>query len=73
MMMFLGILLLLFGALMPGLLFPHENQILAGFVGAPFVLLGIVLMLIASFPTQRLGDKRPDGRKEDPPGPDGPR
>lgn len=68
MIMFLGILLLLFGALAPPLLFPHENQILVGFIGAPFVLFGLVLMLIASFPTRRLEDK-PPGRKDDPPGP----
>lgn len=68
MIMFLGILLLLFGALAPPLLFPHENQILVGFIGAPFVLFGLVLMLIASFPARRLEDK-PPGRKDDPPGP----
>lgn len=70
MMMFLGILLLLFGALVPPLLFPHENQILVGFVGAPFVLFGIILMLIGSFPTRRLEDESRDRKKDDPPGPD---
>lgn len=69
MIMILGIVLLLFGALVPPLLFPGQNEILVGFVGAPFVLFGIILMLIASFPTQRLEDKRPD-RKDGPPGPD---
>ncbi|HSD12292.1 MAG TPA: hypothetical protein VLC10_01925 [Patescibacteria group bacterium] len=68
MAMFFGIVLLLFGALVPPLLFPHENQILVGFVGAPFVLFGIILMLIGSFPTRRLDDERRDG-KDDPPGP----
>ncbi len=70
MIMFLGILLLLFGALVPPLLFPGQNEILVGFVGAPFVLFGIILMLIGSFPTRRLEDKRPDD-KDGPSGPGG--
>ncbi|MEY4745316.1 MAG: hypothetical protein RL272_1261 [Candidatus Parcubacteria bacterium] len=69
MITFIGILLLLFGALVPPLLFPGENQILVGFIGAPFVLSGIVLMLIGSFRPQRRDGDDPD-RKGGPPGPD---
>lgn len=61
----LGIVLFLFGAVVPPLLFPDENQILVGFIGAPFILIGVILLLIASFPTQRLRDRPPgDDKKE---------
>lgn len=61
----LGIILFLFGAIVPPMLFPGENQILVGFIGAPFILIGVVLLLIASFPTQRLRDRPPkDDKKE---------
>lgn len=63
-MFILGLLVLLFGALVPPLLFPHENQILVGFIGAPFVLIGFIIMIAASFPTRRLGDK--DADRKDP-------
>jgi hypothetical protein len=55
----IGIILFLFGAIVPPLLFPDENQILVGFIGAPFILIGFVLLLIAAFPTSRLSDRRP--------------
>jgi hypothetical protein len=62
----LGIILFLFGAVVPPLLFPNENQILVGFIGAPFILIGITLLLIASFPTRRLPDKpRSDKEKKE--------
>ena len=64
-----GIALFIFGALVPGLLFPKENQILVGFIGAPFILFGVMLMLIGAFPTQRLEDRRKD---DDPPQGGGP-
>jgi hypothetical protein len=57
---YLGVAFLLFGALAPPMLFPHENQILVGFLGAPFVLLGLIMMLAGSFPARRLGDDDPD-------------
>ncbi len=60
-----GIILFLIGAVVPPLLFPNENQILVGFIGAPFILIGIILLLVSSFPTQRLRDRPPkDGKKE---------
>lgn len=55
-----GIALFIFGALVPGLLFPKENQILVGFIGAPFILFGVMLMLIGAFPTSRLDDRKKD-------------
>lgn len=58
-----GLLLFLFGAILPPMLWPDENQILVGFIGAPFVLFGIVLMLIGAFPTRRLEDKRDDNER----------
>ena len=64
-----GAALFLFGALVPGLLFPKENQILVGFIGAPFILFGFILLLIGAFPTQRLEDKEKD---DDPPQGGGP-
>lgn len=68
MLQVIAILILLFGALVPPMLFPNENQILVGFIGAPFVLFGIVLLLIASFEPQRLQDKDRDKKDGDPPG-----
>ncbi|HTM68877.1 MAG TPA: hypothetical protein VL426_06295 [Candidatus Binatia bacterium] len=56
----LGIALFVFGAVAPGMLFPKENQILVGFIGAPFILFGVILLLIGAFPTQRLDDRRKD-------------
>lgn len=64
MLQVIAILILLFGALMPPMLFPNENQILVGFIGAPFVLVGIILLLISSFRPQRLDDKDRDGRDD---------
>lgn len=66
MLQVIAILILLFGALVPPMLFPNENQILVGFIGAPFVLFGFVLLLIASFEPQRLQDKDRD-KKDGPP------
>lgn len=65
MLQVIAILILLFGALVPPMLFPNENQILVGFIGAPFVLFGIILLLISSFRPQRLDDK--DREKKDGP------
>lgn len=67
MLQIIGIFLFLFGALVPPMLFPNENQILVGFIGAPFILFGLLLMLIAAFRPQRLDDKDRD-RKGGPPG-----
>lgn len=61
---FLGVILFAFGAVAPSLLFPKENQFLVGFIGAPFVLFGVILLLIGAFPTQRLDDR---DRRDDPP------
>ena len=68
MLQIIGILLFLFGALVPPMLFPNENQILVGFIGAPFILFGILLMLIAAFQPQRLSDKDRDKKDGPPPG-----
>lgn len=56
----IGIFLFFFGAIVPPMLFPGENQILVGFIGAPFMLFGILLLLISAFPTQRSKDPRSD-------------
>ena len=71
MLQVIAILILLFGALVPPMLFPNENQILVGFIGAPFILFGMVLLLIASFKPQRLEDKDRD-KNDGPKGGGGP-